>query len=71
MGLGWNWWIEFKFCRYREVEGGFSLFKNIKNGIVIATDNKGRPSSYFKGGDNKDNIIICTVVIKAQKTFYS
>ena len=47
-----------KEARYKAIEGGFNLIKNTANGVVIASDYKGRILSYFSGENCEDYFIV-------------
>ena len=60
-----------KEARYKAIEGGFNLIKNTANGVVIASDYKGRIITYFSGENCQDYFIISELYKHGIKTLYS
>ena len=60
-----------KEARYKAIEGGFNLIKNTANGVVIASDYKGRILNYFSGKDCEDYFIVSELYKHGVKTLYS
>ena len=60
-----------KEARYKGIEGGFNLIKNTANGVVIASDYKGRILTYFSGKDCQDYFIVSELYKHGIKTLYS
>ena len=60
-----------KEARYKAIEGGFNLIKNTANGVVIASDYKGRILNYFSGKDCQDYFIVSELYKHGIKTLYS
>ena len=60
-----------KEARYKAIEGGFNLIKNTANGVVIASDYKGRKLSYYSGESCQDYFIITELYKHGVKTLYS
>ena len=60
-----------KEARYKAIEGGFNLIKNTANGVVIASDYKGRILNYFSGKDCQDYFIVSELYKHGVKTLYS
>ena len=60
-----------KEARYKAIEGGFNLIKNTANGVVIASDYKGRILSYFSGENCQDYFIVSELYKHGVKTLYS
>ena len=60
-----------KEARYKAIEGGFNLIKNTANGVVIASDYKGRILSYFSGQNCQDYFIVTELYKHGVKTLYS
>ena len=58
-------------ARYKAIEGGFNLIKNTADGVVIASDYKGRILSYFFGFENQDYFIVSEVYKHGVVTLYS
>ena len=60
-----------KEARYKAIEGGFNLIKNTANGVVIASDYKGRILNYFSGKDCQDYFIVSELYKHGVITLYS
>ena len=60
-----------KEARYKAIEGGFNLIKNTANGVVIASDYKGRILNYFSGKECEDYFIVTELYKHGIKTLYS
>ena len=60
-----------KEARYKAIEGGFNLIKNTANGVVIASDYKGRILSYYSGESCQDYFIVTELYKHGVKTLYS
>ena len=60
-----------KEARYKAIEGGFNLIKNTANGVVIASDYKGRILTYYSGKDCQDYFIVTELYKHGVKTLYS
>ena len=60
-----------KEARYKAIEGGFNLIKNTADGVVIASDYKGRILSYYKGKNCQDYFIVSEVYKHGKITLYS
>ena len=60
-----------KEARYKAIEGGFNLIKNTADGVVIASDYKGRILSYFSGEKCQDYFIVTELYKHGVKTLYS
>ena len=60
-----------KEARYKAIEGGFNLIKNTANGVVIASDYKGRILTYYSGKDCQDYFIISELYKHGKITLYS
>ena len=60
-----------KEARYKAIEGGFNLIKNTANGVVIASDYKGRILTYFYDENCKDYFIVSEIYKNGIKTLYS
>ena len=71
----WDWPEITEFhtndAKFRAIEGGFNLIKNTCNGILLASDYKGRTLSYFIGKDYEDYFIVSTFDKKGTITLYS
>ena len=60
-----------KEARYKAIEGGFNLIKNTANGVVIASDYKGRILTYFSGENCQDYFVVSELYKHGIKTLYS
>ena len=60
-----------KEARYKAIEGGFNLIKNTANGVVIASDYKGRILNYFSGKNCQDYFIVSELYKHGIVTLYS
>jgi apolipoprotein N-acyltransferase len=60
-----------KEARFKAIEGGFNLVKNTANGVVIASDYKGRILSYYSGEKCEDYFIVSELYKHGVKTLYS
>jgi apolipoprotein N-acyltransferase len=60
-----------KEARYKAIEGGFNLIKNTANGVVIASDYKGRILTYFSGENCQDYFVVTDLYKHGVKTLYS
>ena len=60
-----------KEARYKAIEGGFNLIKNTANGVVIASDYKGRILTYYYGDNCRDYFIVSELYKHGVKTLYS
>ena len=60
-----------KEARFKAIEGGFNLVKNTANGVVIASDYKGRILTYFSGQNCQDYFIVSELYKNGVKTLYS
>lgn len=60
-----------KEARYKAIEGGFNLIKNTANGVVIASDYKGRILTYFSGKNCEDYFVVTELYKHGRKTLYS
>ena len=60
-----------KEARYKAIEGGFNLIKNTANGVVIASDYKGRIITYYSVENAKDYFIVSELYKHGIKTLYS
>ena len=60
-----------KEARYKAIEGGFNLIKNTANGVVVASDYKGRILTYYYGDNCRDYFIVSELYKHGVKTLYS
>ena len=58
-------------ARYKAIEGGFNLIKNTAEGVVIASDYKGRILNYFSAKGCEDYFIVSELYKHGVVTLYS